>query len=304
MGPSLARDRGRLDAWCETVGPVTIHTAAPASAPISDRVAIVTWNTHVGAGDLGKLVRSLRQGVFTDGAGVPQFVLLLQEVYRLGPEVPESIAPGFRLPGRIARSSEARMPVVDVARMLELNAMYVPAMRNGPGQEDRGNAILSTLPFDEPLVVELPFERQRRLAIAARIHGRTTAGSSWHLRVATTHLDTSVALMRGGPAQTRARQARALIQALSGSDDPIVVAGDLNTWWGDDEPAVKALRQAFPDAKPSSNRQTTWSGPIGSGSRVDYIFARLGRGQVEVRRIPDRFGSDHYPLMVIVEIKN
>ena len=46
-------------------------------------------------------------------------------------------------------------------------------MRNGNTSEnpasDRGSAILSTLPLSEPIAVELPGERQRRVAIIATI---------------------------------------------------------------------------------------------------------------------------------------
>ena len=55
--------------------------------------------------------------------------------------------------------------------------VYVPSMRNGPElQEDRGNAIVSTEPLIDPIALELPFERQRRVAIGASVQVRTIAG--------------------------------------------------------------------------------------------------------------------------------
>jgi endonuclease/exonuclease/phosphatase (EEP) superfamily protein YafD len=33
------------------------------------------------------------------------------------------------------------------------------------------------------------------------------------------------------------------------------------------------------------------------GARLDYVFVRAPFGPVTVRRLADRFGSDHYPLL-------
>ena len=71
--------------------------------------------------------------------------------------------------------------------------------------------------------------------------------------------------------------------------------------WGDDEPAVKMLRQAFPDARGIAERET-WRGPLQTSSRLDYIFARTEGPALQVRRIPERFGSDHYPLMTVITL--
>ena len=143
-------------------------------------------------------------------------------------------------------------------------------------------------------LVEAQLEAAGRTAMLAR---------AWRLRVVTMHLDTSMAMWRGGPAQARSRQARSLLSALPDMAEPTVLAGDLNTWWGDDEPAVKEFRRAFPDAIPDSNRQVTWRGPLGTGTRVDYLFARTGGVPLRVRRLDRRFGSDHYPLMTIVPVE-
>ena len=62
--------------------------------------------------------------------------------------------------------------IVAISRELGLSLIYVPSMRNGGSPddpaEDRGNAILSTLPLSEPVAVELPGERQRRVVIIAK----------------------------------------------------------------------------------------------------------------------------------------
>jgi endonuclease/exonuclease/phosphatase family metal-dependent hydrolase len=302
VGPATGRDRTLLDAWCQTVGPPIVASRSLDMPPAADRVAIVSWNTHVGAGDVVELVGRLRGGRLTGGIPVPTFILLLQEAYRRGDSVPQLRESGLRLPSSLS-GSMARMTIEEIADRLELNLFYVPSMRNGAAEEDRGNAILTTLPFDDPLIIELPFERQRRVAIAARVRGRTSAGTPWQLRAVTTHLDTSPALTRGGPAQARLRQARALVDALRAGDEPLILGADLNTWWGTDEPAFKTLRAEFPDANASSARGPTWRGPAGVNTRVDYLFARLGGSRVEVRRLDDRLGSDHHPLVTVIDLK-
>jgi endonuclease/exonuclease/phosphatase family metal-dependent hydrolase len=300
VGPDESRDRARLDEWCATVGPLVIvqHSAL---RPIAERLTVVTWNTHAGAGQLDALVRALGDGRLTDGVPVRHFILLLQEVLRSGPEVPDSNELSLSVPNAIGRHPDASVSITEWARRLELNALYVPSMRNGLDNEDRGNAIVSSLPLDDALVIELPFERQRRVAVSSAIRLRTNEGSERRLRVVSAHFDTSVALWRGGPAKARRRQARALIEALRDDNGMMIVGGDFNSWWGDDEPAVKDLRAAFPDAK-AAGREATWAGPLGAASRVDYLFARLAGSVVDVRRIGNRFGSDHHPLVATLDV--
>ena len=62
------------------------------------------------------------------------------------------------------------MDVRDIAERFGLSVAYVPSMRNGPAtrldeREDRGNAILSTEPLIDVKAIELPFGKQRRVAV-------------------------------------------------------------------------------------------------------------------------------------------
>jgi endonuclease/exonuclease/phosphatase (EEP) superfamily protein YafD len=86
------------------------------------------------------------------------------------------------------------------------------------------------------------------------------------------------------------------MEALARLPAPLVVAGDFNTWWGDDEPAIKELRRSFPDARPVEARET-WRGPLRTGNRLDYVFAKGIHPPLVVRRLESRFGSDHWPLV-------
>ena len=176
-------------------------------------------------------------------------------------------------------------------------------MRNGPpsaSDEDRGNAILSNLPLTDLMAIELPFERQRRVAIAATIAGRTTAGAPWRLRVVCAHLDNIGGAKRAylGAEYGRTRQARALVTLLAGSE-PTVLAGDFNTWFGFVDRAYIELARAFPQTR-MVDRRRTFHGLL----RLDHVFYRLAPGwHAEFRRGDERFGSDHYPMVGAVRFR-
>jgi endonuclease/exonuclease/phosphatase family metal-dependent hydrolase len=306
IGPSDRRDVRQLDRWCSAVGPVEVAAPAAAADRAIDVLTLVSWNVHVGGGDVAALVDRLRRGDYTAGVPVRDYALLLQEALRADDQVPARVDADAAAARRIlAPPTHAPLASIgEVARSLGLGYVYAPSMRNGRGgaPEDRGNAILSTLPLTGLVAIELPFERQRRVAIAATIHGRRSDGIAWTLALADAHLDTAMAWTRGGPLAARRRQADALVDALAVVDGtPAILAGDFNAWLGEDEPAVRHLRKAFPDA-PRLPAEATWSaGAI--GATLDFVLARNGGVAVKVRRLPDRLGSDHYPLLAEMRFK-
>jgi endonuclease/exonuclease/phosphatase family metal-dependent hydrolase len=256
-----------------------------------DALTIVSWNTAVGAADIVGFVRSL------PNPRLP-LILLLQEVYRDGPEVPTHPEIGFAFARALggSRLNSSDRDIEDVARALDLAVYYVPSMRNGGGaaKEDRGNAILSSIPLDELSAIELPFERQRRVAIAATVAGDTVIGTPWRLRVASVHLDSLGGVRRAWVASEygRARQARGLADLFAGNA-PTILAGDFNTWFGFADQAYIETARAFPDTG-VLDRRATFRGLL----RLDHMFFRLAPGwHMEVRRASSTFGSDHYPLV-------
>ena len=305
ISPPATRDRHPLSDWCATVGPVLYYRRPPSDSPaFVDRLAVVTWNVHVGFGDVRELIHRLQSGRYTGGERIEQFVLLLQEAYRRDGGVPARTSLPLRLPARVgARHLGKRGADIDrFVKDQRLSLLYVPSMRNGgdpDAPEDRGNAIVSTLPLDSPAVIELPFERQRRATALAVVEGRTRAGSSWRLGVVNVHFDTALALTRGGPLAARRRQAAALVEAVAAAPDDTVLGGDLNTWLGSREPALKVLRRAFPDG--GNRAATTWKGPLGLHASLDHLLARGRARLVRAERLPDRLGSDHFPVMGIIE---
>jgi endonuclease/exonuclease/phosphatase family metal-dependent hydrolase len=308
--PSGVRDRERLDRWCDAVGPLLVEPT-PASTPRPmDRLAVVVWNVHVGGGDIDHLIDALTRGDLTGGTPVPSFVLLLQEAYRHGVDVPARPPAGSQGPVAIleAPPGGTRRSVVEIAHARGLALAYAPSMRNAglidivPDREDRGNAILSTQPLTDLLVIELPFERQRRVVVAATARGVTTDGGVWQLVLANAHLDTGGALTRGGPFAAHRRQAAAIVSALASQSLPTLLGGDFNSWLGDREPAVRDLRRAFPQSPPGSTA-ATFHGPFFVRAVLDHVFVRNPRGTVSVRRLANRFGSDHYPLLAVIDVK-
>lgn len=308
-------DRSGLDRWCAGVGPAVL--AGPTNPdglfgsngpfdlpePI-DSLAVISWNTHVGGGDIAGLVASLEAGTLTGGNPVRHFVLLLQEVYRQGSAVP--VAPQADAPRRISAAPPDgnREDIVTAATRLGLHFYYVPSMANGHPEageqpEDRGNAILSTLPLTDPAAIELPFEAQRRVAATATISGMSAQGRVWELRLVSVHLDHRSRIGRlfqslGGG---RARQARALVEALPG--ERIVLGGDLNTWsFASLEGAIDVLETHFPLPEAAPDEPTFGTSSGLGGMRLDRMMFRVPDAWAgPVERIDDPFGSDHHPLL-------
>ena len=185
-----------------------------------------------------------------------------------------------------------------------LDLYYVPSMRNGEpsrSDEDRGNAILSSLAISDFSAIELPFERQRRVAVAATISGTSSKGE----RVAASPRVDS-------PRQHRGTQTRVVCRCGAGTDrgrsaacidylkteDFVVLGGDFNTWSGFDERAYREAARAFPDTSVTDRRPT-----FGGHLRLDHLFFRLGDGwRSEFRRADSSYGSDHFPLIATVTL--
>jgi endonuclease/exonuclease/phosphatase family metal-dependent hydrolase len=60
------------------------------------------------------------------------------------------------------------------------------------------------------------------------------------------------------------------------------------------------LRESFNGAV-DLDCQPTWIGPLGLRATLDHIFIRGAATPVRATRLSSRFGSDHYPLLLILD---
>ena len=314
--PRSSGDVQQLNAWCAAVGPAIVGGwAEPLGTPVSadapatpgdttgaaelgpsiDSLLVVSWNVHVGGGELERLVEEIRSGEIT-GQPVEHFVLLLQEAYRGGELLP-SYDPS--LPGGSGVDAEPltgeRKDIARIAREQALDVFYAPSMRNGT-EEDRGNAILSTLPLQEPFAVELPVARQRRVAVGAYIGGKSGA-LPLRMLLSSVHLESDAAGLLDDEA-ARMAQAEALLESLE-DQGPAVVAGDFNTRGsGTRSELVGRMLQAFPDTPPFPTGPTYVRAFGIYRLYLDYMFFRLpDPARATYWRLPTPYNSDHYPLV-------
>jgi endonuclease/exonuclease/phosphatase family metal-dependent hydrolase len=294
-------DAVQLSRWCRAVGaPVYSPRSVASTPPALDELALVSWNAHLAEGDLVSLIEKLKSGAFTNGRPVQHFVLLVQELYRRGDDVPKFDAADRSAFAILPRDPESP-DIDDYVAHLGLSILYVPSMRNGPElREDRGNAIISTEPLLDPLALELPLARQRRVALGAAVMV-TTAQGPRRLELIDAHLEPlSSPKTLWVFKNPRGAQVRSILKLLN---DPrysessqiagVVLGGDFNTVRsGADEEAYHLARAWSTGLTSEDPRDTHMMG------RLDYLFVKLGDGwTASTRRLDERFGSDHFPIV-------
>jgi endonuclease/exonuclease/phosphatase family metal-dependent hydrolase len=290
-----------IPAWREAVGaPVVDRTTRKCDEARLDSILVVSWNTHLGHADVRAFVADLRGGRVVEGQRINHFIILMQEAFREGESVPSK----FPANGCTKRMGGGVRDIEDIADSLGLALFYVPSMRNGCAsepREDRGNAILSTLPLADLKAVELPLARQRRVAAMATVSGNTNDGREWNLVVASVHLENR---SRGAPrnwVHGRAQQAEAFVAHLPDSV-LLAVGGDLNTLSGSDEPAVRIIGSKFANS-PEHQSENTYLSYVVVRSQLDYLFFRChGHHKSKYWRAANRYGSDHYPVMGFIRL--
>ena len=322
--PEEAADNARLEDWCMTVGPPVVRLQPTGAFPdLESGADLTTWSWNVAAGG-GDLRRFLIEPAGLKCAGpesalgpdAAHFALLVQEAFRQSADVPETLAPGL-IPRAAAEETRpgGRPDIVDIAEECGLSLVYVAASRNGDAvasgeREDRGVAILSTLPLSDVWFMELPYEAARRVAVGATVRD----GSGHGLRLVNVHLTSAPppARMLATGNGSRLRQGLAVAEALrqveaagsegAGAGDSApstLLAGDFNTW-SDSETTLLRLREMFPDSPQPLDHPTRGAFP------TDHVLFRHGDSDAATiltssyARVEDRFYSDHYPVGVRV----
>ena len=308
-------DERELTRWRAAVGPVRLGNA-PATGTAGWPLTVAVWNAQVGGGAIRALWDHL---LAASGNPYIPMVLLLQEVFATGPDLPadaDGAAWASRITGspegvdrRAAASSaetgrkpEQRTDIVSFAREASLSLLYAPSMRNGGPDggppEDRGNAILANVPLSSPRAIELPFERQRRVAVAADV----VVGGD-RVALCSVHLDNRSRWARAWRTlgSSRRRQMAGLLDVFPAGleADAFVLGGDFNTWVrGRREGAYTLARKRFPQPEHPDLRPTHHFEIGGWPCHADHLMFRLPPGwHCEYRRLDDTFGSDHYPLV-------
>jgi endonuclease/exonuclease/phosphatase family metal-dependent hydrolase len=277
---------------------VVIPRADPRQQPPPlEQLVVVTWNAHLAEGRIEDLVADLRAGRLTDGRPVDRFVLLLQELFRRGSDVPPMQETARAAFGILARDRDAP-DITGHARRLGLAAVYVPSMRNGANlSEDRGSAIISTEPLTDLRAVELPFERQRRVALGASIAVQTRDGRE-RLALMNVHLEPlskpSSLWFFHNPRRRQIAAVLATLQpALDASVAGTVLGGDFNTVQGGSQEA--AYRQARSWSLGLEQEDPRSTHDLG---RLDYVFVRLSpEWRAITSRVAAKYGSDHHPVL-------
>jgi endonuclease/exonuclease/phosphatase family metal-dependent hydrolase len=306
--PAENRDRELQEAWCSTVGEPAIALAPTGSFPAwtaDSGLEVVTWNLQIGGGDFYRFVeQELGLDCLAErpsmAPGARPFVLLVQETWRHSEDLPV-VEDSEVIPWTIDPEQKPALnpDVVEAAGRCGLSLVYVPSARNGPDdgsrpREDKGNAVLSTLPLSSPVAFDLPLEGGRKVAVGATV----TAPGGERLRAVSVHLDVASTLVRSliSGNQTRRRQAAGLLDGLEEAERDgltyaaTVVGGDFNTWAGN-EATLKLMRQEFPESPTWDGRGTRGPYP------TDHIFFRTRGDQAfdieAAGRIDDAHGSDH-----------
>ena len=295
-------DEKRLGGWRQGVGPVRVG-GAEGGEDAGWPLTVVVWNMAVGGGNLEALVRWLGGRDTKDDGGTT--VLLLQEAYAAGPPIPKP-APTARWARRIAPPDRrVGTEIVAFALRSGMSLCYAPSMRNGGPEdpaEDRGNAILATARLGGIRVIELPMERQRRVAVAATVEVDGT-----DVEICSVHLDNRPAWAKAWRicGQVQRRQAEGLLGEFPASagrspeSSPALLGGDFNTWLrGHRQGASRIARERFPLPRDPDPRPTHFFEIGGRLRKSDYLIASGPRGwRFECRRLDATFGSDHFALV-------
>ena len=169
-----------------------------------------------------------------------------------------------------------------------MSAVYGPALVHHRGSY--GNAILTRWPVKGVRRVEIGVVgREPRAVLDTQIE---VAGHD--LRVVVTHF--------GLRAAERRFQTEMLVRILGSEDDPLILLGDFNEWWGSRSPMLARIDAAL---GPSRGRP---SFPARLPAlALDRIWVRPARALVELRAHRSRLArvaSDHLPVLATVELRS
>jgi len=182
-----------------------------------------------------------------------------------------------------------------IARELGLHYVYFPSGIHPKKDRDFGCAILSPWPLEEPRKILLPHGARgsglRRVAVVA-----TVIRGPDRFRCYTVHLSAPLSIS----GSSRREQAHAMIADAAQSPDPVVIAGDFNSYDVGHEFAEAGFEWLTRDTGPTVERFLL-------DFRYDHVFARdasgkPARGTAGVVR-DNRDASDHKAIWASIEFE-
>ncbi len=180
-----------------------------------------------------------------------------------------------------------------MARELGLRYVYFPGGVHPDKQRDFGCAILSPWRLERPYKVLLPHEAfgsglRRAAAVATVVRGEE------RFRFYSVHLPAPLAVSMA----SRREQAQVLIADAEAAPEPVIIAGDFNSYGIGEDFAKAGFTWVTSDTEPTIN-------PKFLGFRLDHIFAKgLSEASLsaEAGVVQDNRGaSNHKPVWAAIE---
>jgi endonuclease/exonuclease/phosphatase family metal-dependent hydrolase len=229
------------------------------------QLRVMTYNIHHGEGTDGRIDLERIAKVIRDAK--PDLVAL-QEVDK-----------NVKRSGEVDQTSE-------LARLTQMHGRFGKQIPYEGG--DYGQAVLSRFAVSELTVHWLPGEpeRQRRIAVAGDVDfgARKVVFASTHLH--------------HNNVEFREQQATALNDLFRDSEQPVILAGDLNAY--PDSRAIEILGHHWSNTAVKTANCFTFPA-VGPKHQIDYILYQPRRSQLISRKavvIDESLASDHRPLVV------
>lgn len=180
----------------------------------------------------------------------------------------------------------------EIAKRLGMSFFFAKAIDHGGG--DYGVAILSKYPMSETTIHRLPTEASTKGEPRVLATARISLPNGRIIRFGSTHLDAQ------RPAVNREMQIKEINRIAATEKLPFIIAGDFNATPG--STVINLLDQSFT----RTCQQCEFTIPvINPNKTIDFVaFAPNTKFRaVSTLVVPERYASDHLPVLAVVEMK-
>lgn len=222
---------------------------------------------------------------------------------QFGEDIPVALAefqidPNLMNPDIVFLQEIDTFGVQELAKHLDMNHLYIPALNRGKDLQYFGNGILSSCEIQNEEKIILPHLAPgggQRIATYASIDLNETT-----LHLYSVHLET-IKMRR----KKRKEQLQYILDhALAhDSDDPVIISGDLNSFFKKDRNQFQELIEEYGYAWESEKLDYTSEAFFGIFKKpIDHIYAR-GIEVDTIGVITHATASDHYPVFATINIQ-